>query len=50
MTEVDKFLNNEGENGADLKKHYKYMNYDFEFIDKSFPSQDSVASMMHSKN
>ena len=42
--EVDKFLNNE-EN--DLKGHKKFLNYDFEFIDKSFPSAEKVRDLMH---
>jgi hypothetical protein len=47
LTEVDKFLNNEPNA---LKEHKRYLNYDFEFIDKSFPSADKVSSLMHSRD
>jgi len=47
LTEVDKFLNNEPN---DLKNHKRFYNYDFQFIDKSFPSAEKVADMMHKRD
>jgi hypothetical protein len=47
LVEVDKFLNNEPNH---LKEHKRFLNYPFEFIDKSFPSAEKVADMMHRKD
>ena len=44
LVEVDKFLKGE-EN--QLKDHKKFYNYGFELKDKSFPSADAVADLMH---
>lgn len=44
LVEVDKFLNNEENN---LKGHKRFYDYDFVFIDKSFPTADKVADLMH---
>jgi hypothetical protein len=46
LTEVDKFLRSEENN---LKGHKRYLDYDFEFIDKSFPSAEKAAALMHGK-
>ena len=46
LTEVDKFLNNE-EN--DLKNHKRFYNWNFEFVDKSFPTAEKVADVMHKR-
>mmetsp|Transcript_13281 Transcript_13281/g.22541 ORF Transcript_13281/g.22541 Transcript_13281/m.22541 type:complete len:186 (-) Transcript_13281:307-864(-) len=47
LAEVDKFLRGEPNN---LKGHKRFLDYDFEFSDKSFPSADKVADLMHKKN
>lgn len=47
LVEVDKFLNNEPNH---LKEHKRFYNYNFEFIDKSFPSAEKVAEVMHRKD
>ena len=44
LVEVDKFLRGEENH---LKDHKRYLNYDFEFIDKSFPTADKVKDLMH---
>jgi len=44
LSEVDKFLKGE-EN--QLKQHHKFYDYNFEFIDKSFPSAEKVSELMH---
>ena len=43
-SEVDKFLRGEEHN---LKGHKKFYNYNFQFIDKSFPTEEAAASVMH---
>merc|ERR550514_70043 len=40
LSEVDKFL--KGEDNS-LKQHKKFYDYNYEFIDKSFPSAEKVA-------
>ena len=47
LTEVDKFLRGEENN---LKAHKKFLNYPYEFQDKSFPSADAVKEMMSKKD
>ena len=42
--EVDKFLRGEPNN---LRGHEKYLDYDFKFVDKSFPTAEAVTSVMH---
>jgi hypothetical protein len=41
---MDKFLKGEENN---IKDHKKFYNYNFELMDKSFPSSDAVADLMH---
>lgn len=47
LVEVDKFLRGEENH---LKDHKKFLNYPFEFEDKSFPSADAVKDMMNKKD
>ena len=47
LSEVDKFLTGE-ENK--LKDHKRFYNYPFELMDKSFPSAEKVADLMHKKD
>ena len=47
LTEVDKFLKGEPNN---LKGHKKFYDYNFELIDKSYPSMDAVSEMMSKKD
>jgi hypothetical protein len=47
LVEVDKFLRGEPNH---LKDHPKFLNYPFEFIDKSFPTADAVKDMMSKKD
>jgi len=44
LNEVDKFLKGEPNN---LKGHKRYLNYPYELLDKSFPSGDMAADLMH---
>jgi hypothetical protein len=44
MVEVDKFLRGEPNN---LKEHKNYINYQYEFIDKSFPTSEKVHELFH---
>jgi hypothetical protein len=44
LNEVDRFLKGEAN---DLKGHKRYLNYEYELLDKSFPSQEAVADLMH---
>ena len=46
MAEMDKFLRGE-ENS--LKEHKRYLNYDFNLMDKGFPTADAASSLMHGK-
>lgn len=46
LMEVDKFLRGEPNT---LKDHPRFLNYPFEFTDKSFPTADAVKDMMHKK-
>ena len=46
LTEMDKFL--KGEENK-LKEHKKFLDYKFEFLDKSFPTADAVKDVMHAK-
>ena len=41
---MDRFLKGEENN---LKDHKRFYNYNFEFVDKSFPSAEKVADLMH---
>lgn len=43
LSELDAFLANKPNN---LKKHHKYMDYNFEFKDKSFPSVEQAADLI----
>ena len=47
LIEVDKFLKGEPNH---LKEHKKFLNYPFEFVDKSFPTADAVKDMMTKKD
>ena len=47
MSEMDKFLRGEENN---LKEHKRYLNYDFNFTDKSFPTAEAASSLMHGRN
>ena len=47
FNEVDKFLSGEENN---LKDHKRFFNYGFELKDKSFPTADQVADLMHRKD
>lgn len=47
LVEVDKFLKGEENH---LKDHPKFLNYPYEFMDKSFPSADAVKEMMSKKD
>ena len=44
LVEVDKFLKNEPNH---LKSHEKFYDYPFEFKDKSFPTAEMAADLMH---
>jgi hypothetical protein len=44
LSEVDKFLMGEPNH---LKDHPRFYNYNFELKDKSFPSAEKVADLMH---
>ena len=46
LVEVDKFLRGEPNH---LKEHKRFYNYDFTFIDKSFPSSEKAAELIHGK-
>ena len=46
LAEVDKFLRGEPNH---LKEHPRFLDYPYEFIDKSFPSTDAVKEMMNKK-
>ena len=46
LTEVDKFLAGEENN---LRNHKRFLNFDFKLADKSYPSSDAVADLMHKK-
>lgn len=46
LVEVDKFLRGEPNH---LKEHPKFLNYPYEYIDKSFPTGDAVKDMMTKK-
>jgi len=46
LTEVDKFLRGEDNN---LKGHKRYLNYEYELLDKSFPTAEATAALMHGK-
>ena len=47
LSEVDAFLRGEENN---LKGHKRYLDYEFEFIDKSFPTAEKATDLMHSRN
>jgi len=44
LTEVDKFL--KGEENK-LKEHKNFVNYKYEYLDKSFPSVEAVHDLFH---
>lgn len=44
LAELDKFLRCE-ENK--LKEHKNFVNYNYEFIDKSFPTSENAHDLMH---
>ncbi len=44
LVEVDKFLRGEENH---LKSHPKFYDYNFEFMDKSYPSAEKVSDLMH---
>ena len=43
---MDKFLRGEENN---LKGHKRYLDYNFNLMDKSFPTAEATASLMHGK-
>lgn len=45
LISLDKFLNNEEHHG--LKEHQKYLDYNFDFKDKSFPSEEAAKDLIH---
>lgn len=45
LTELDKFLKGEENN---LKQHKNFVNYNYEYIDKSFPTAEKAHELMHS--
>ena len=47
LVEMDKFLRGEENN---FRGHKKFYDYNFEFKDKSFPSAEKVADLMHKKD
>jgi hypothetical protein len=47
LTEMDKFLRGEENN---LKNHKRFLDYQFEFKDKSFPENEKASDLMHSRN
>ena len=47
LSEVDKFLRGEENN---LRGHKRFLDYEFEFIDKSFPSAEKAADLMHKRD
>ena len=47
LAEMDKFLRGEENH---FKQHKKFYDYPFQFKDKSFPSAEKVADLMHKKN
>ena len=44
LGEIDKFL--KGEENS-LKQHKNFINYQYEFLDKSFPSAENAHDLMH---
>lgn len=46
LAEMDKFLRGEENN---FRGHKKFYDYPFEFKDKSFPTAEKVADLMHKK-
>ena len=44
LSELDKFLRSEDNK---LKEHKNFVNYNYDFIDKSFPSAEKVHDLMH---
>ena len=47
FNEVDKFLSGEENN---LKDHKRFYNFPYELKDKSFPTAEKVAEVMHKKD
>ena len=45
LNELDKFLSGQPNH---LKEHGKYVNYDYEMLDKSFPSSEAAQSLIDS--
>ena len=44
LTTLDRFLNNEENHG--LKEHPRFLNYNYEFKDKSFPSEEQARDLI----
>jgi len=44
LSELDKFLRCEDNK---LKEHKNFVNYNFEYIDKSFPTAEKAHDLMH---
>ena len=44
LSEMDKFLRGEPNK---LKEHKQFVNYSYDFLDKSFPTTDKVHELMH---
>jgi hypothetical protein len=44
LVEVDKFLSGEENH---LKEHHRFLDYNYQFIDKSFPSAEKASDLMH---
>lgn len=44
LSELDKFLRGEENN---LKQHKNFVNYNYEYLDKSFPTSEKVHDLMH---
>jgi len=45
LTELDKFLRGEDNK---LKEHKSFVNYNYEYLDKSFPTIEKAHDLMHS--
>ena len=43
---MDKFLSGKENN---LKSHPRFLNYDFEFYDKSYPTEEMAHDLFHAK-
>jgi len=47
LTEMDKFLNGKPNN---LKAHSKFVNYEYQFVDKSFPTQEMAGNLIRGEH